>query len=189
MGNCCNTNHYVHYYQQPMSNGYCSGNREVPVFHLPMRRPTIGNNELFNIQWHQTNPCSSQGPRYVDYWSGFNNGCGCNGGYEYTYPVFYHGGAGSVNGGGTATAWSRKGYANSSALGSVIATNGRHGSKNYNLGALGSYARSGGTKAWSILGGQLSYAKSGGNKSVDASGLINTFLGSLIGNIGKYFGN
>ena len=172
-----------------MCNNCCSNT--VPVFHLPMSRPNFQNSELFRIQWHDTgsyNLCNNT--RYIDIWNNAfnNNGCGCNNffGYNYGYPLL---GSGSTNGNGTATAWSRKGYANANQYGSTIINNNpRKGSKNYNLGAFGSYASGGGNKAWNILGGLLSYASSGGNKSVDASNLANTVLGSLVETGMKYWG-
>lgn len=106
--------------------------------------------------------------------------CGCSGyGYDYM-PVQYLGRSGSINTNGVNTAWSRKGSATVTPYGSTITNNTRSGSKNYNLGVLGSYASGGGNKAWSILGGILNYAKSGGNKSVDASGLVNILGRSIV---------
>ena len=188
MGNCCNSNNYVHFYSS--NNSGCSGRRDVPVVHMPVRTPSFGNGDLFKIKWDIKDHGCSQSKRYIDIYPKHNGSCGCNDDYSsffdnyncgYNYPVFYYGGAGTTNGNGTATAWSRKGFASSTPAGSTIINNTRDGSKNYNLGIAGSYASGGGNKAWNVLGGLLSYAKSGGNKSVDASGLVNNIISTIIG--------
>ena len=35
----------------------CNNCRTVPVVHMPMRIPEVGNKELIKIQWHEVEPC------------------------------------------------------------------------------------------------------------------------------------
>lgn len=57
------------YVNIPMGNKCnCSQSTPVPVFHLPMKTPEFGNKELFQVQWHQTEPCEDS-PQYVDIYS------------------------------------------------------------------------------------------------------------------------